>query len=98
MNLDKIIKYSFFVGLTSGLIGAYLKIVHFEYSKVVLSIYVLSNVVFTISSIYEVRKSDRFNFNEKTMWTIALIFLSGFAGILYFTIGRKRLNYNENRN
>lgn len=75
--------------------GAYLKITHAEGSDALLITGIVATLVFVVSAIWEVRVSSRINFAEKTMWTVAFIFMSGFAGLIYFLIGRKRVVENR---
>lgn len=56
---------------------------------------IIASVVFIILAIYGVTQSSRFSRNEKFMWTIAFIFFSGIAGVVYLMLGRKRLTYKN---
>ncbi len=94
MKLGTIVKTSFIVSLLITLIGAYLKITHSEGAETLLIIGVIATLVFIVSAIYEVRTSTKIASSEKTMWTIAFIFFSGIAGLIYFFIGRKRIVVN----
>lgn len=91
MNLGNVVKASFFVSPVITLIGAYLKITHAPGAETLLIIGTVTTLVFIISAIYEVRTSRRIDSREKTMWTIAFIFMSGITGIIYLLIGRKRI-------
>jgi len=84
-------KTSFMISILSTIIGAYLKIKHLEGVEILFIVGVIAIVIFIVSAIYEVRTSTRIAPSEKTMWTIAFIFFSGIAGIIYFFIGRKRI-------
>ena len=94
MKLGTIVKWSFIVSLIITIIGGYLKITHSEGSDSFLIIGIIAMLVFIVSAIYEVRTSNRVDNTEKTMWTIAFIFMSGLAGLVYFLIGRKRIAKN----
>ena len=91
MKLGTIVKWSFISSFIITIIGAYLKITHAAGAETVLTVGVVSVMIFIASAIYEVRTSPRINHAEKTMWTIAFIFMSGIAGIVYFLMGRKRI-------
>ena len=41
-------------------------------------------IIFIISAIIEIRQSTRITKNEKTMWTLGLIFMWGITAIIYF--------------
>jgi len=91
MKVGIIMKTSFMISILSTIIGAYLKIKHLEGVEILFIVGVIAIVIFIVSAIYEVRTSTRIAPSEKTMWTIAFIFFSGIAGIIYFFIGRKRI-------
>ncbi|MBC7851722.1 MAG: PLDc N-terminal domain-containing protein [Chitinophagaceae bacterium] len=91
MKLGTIVKLSFIASLIVTIIGAYLKITHWQGAEALLVTGVITTLIFIVSAIYEVRTSRRIDHTEKTMWTIAFIFFSGIAGIIYFSIGRKRI-------
>ncbi len=94
MKLGTIVKWSFIVSFVIIFIGAYLKITHSEGGETYLILGIMAMLVFIVSAIYEVRSSNRIDNLEKTMWTIAFIFMSGLAGLIYFFIGRKRIAKN----
>ena len=94
MKLGTIVKWSFIISFIITLIGVYLKITHSDGAETLLIIGIVATLVFIVSAIYEVRTSKRINNTEKTIWTIAFIFMSGLAGLIYFSIGRKRIAEN----
>lgn len=91
MKLATIVKWSFVISFIVTTIGAYLKIIHADGAETALTIGIIFVMIFIASAIYEVRTSTRINHAEKTMWTIAFLFMSGIAGIVYFLMGRKRI-------
>ena len=91
MNLGFFVKSSFFAGVIFSFIGAFLKITHREGADVFLTAGIIASLLFIVTAIYEVRSSTRISHREKTMWTIAFLFLNGFAGFIYFFLGRKRI-------
>lgn len=91
MKLWTITTYSFIASMTTGIIGATLKIMHLPNSDLFLTTSLLLHLVFFGVAFYEVRSSKRIDFSEKTMWTIAFLFFPGIAGIIYFTLGRRRV-------
>ena len=95
MKLGSIVKSSFVTSFIITLIGAYFKIMHSEGAEVLLITGLIATLVFIASAIYEVRTSNRIDHTEKTMWTIAFIFMSGITGLIYFLIGRKRIASNN---
>jgi len=91
MNSGFIVKSSFFAGAIFSFIGAFLKITHREGAEVFLAAGIIASLLFIVTAIYEVRSSTRISHREKTMWTIAFLFLGGFAGFIYFFLGRRRI-------
>jgi len=91
MGIEKVLKLSFFAGAITTFIGAYLKITHAAGAENFLMIGILASVIFIATAIYEVQNSKRINHREKTMWTIAFLFFNGFAGLIYFFLGRRRV-------
>ena len=91
MKLGTVVKTTFIVGLLITLIGAYMKMTHSQGAEAFLIIGVISWLSFIVTAIYEVRTSSRIDNTEKTMWTIAFILLGGIAGLIYFSMGRRRI-------
>ena len=94
MELGTIVKTSFIISFITTIIGAYLKITHSESAEALLIIGLIATLVFIVTAIYEVRTSKRINNTEKIMWTIAFIFFSGIAGLIYIFIRRRRIAAN----
>lgn len=95
MKLGTIVKTSFILSFIITLIGAWLKIIHTEAAETLLILGVIATLVFIVTAIYEVRTSSKIANTEKTMWTLAFIFFSGIAGLIYFFSGRKRIVTNS---
>jgi hypothetical protein len=91
MNLGTIVKSSFVVSFVILLIGSYLKLIHSYSADMFLKIGLAVMLVFIVSAIIEVWSSTRIDKNEKIMWSIALIFMGTFSGIIYLLMGRKRV-------
>ncbi len=89
MKLGIIVKTSFISSFILTLIGAYLKITHSEGADTWLTIGIIASIVFIVTAIYEVRISKRIDHTKKTMWTLAFIFFSSIAGLIYILIGRR---------
>ncbi len=95
MKLGTIVTTSFIVSFILTLVGAYQKIIHAEGADTWLIIGLIASLVFIVTAIYEVRTSKRIDHPEKTMWTLAFIFFSSIAGLIYILIGRKRIAANS---
>lgn len=91
MKLSTIVKSSFASSLLIAICGAYLKSMHLPWSEAILLLAIIASFVFIISAIMEVRTSARIDHREKTMWTVAFILMGGFAGMIYFIFGRRRI-------
>jgi hypothetical protein len=91
MKIGNIVRWSYIIGLITVVAGAYLKILHAKGADALLALGLGANLVFILTAIYEVQTSKRIASQDKIMWTIALIFLNGIAGLVYFFGGRKRV-------
>ncbi|MBC7867307.1 MAG: hypothetical protein H7X88_07220 [Gloeobacteraceae cyanobacterium ES-bin-316] len=94
MNLGTIVKFSFITSILSTIGATFLMLIHSPGAETWLLIAVVVSLVFIVSAIYEVATSKRIDGREKTMWTIALIFFSAVAGLMYLLMGRKRIAEN----
>jgi hypothetical protein len=91
MNVGIVVKWSFFINISFVLMGALMKITHLPGSEALLIIGILGNAVFIVSALNEVWTSMRIDKNEKIMWTVALFFLGTLGSLIYFLMGRKRV-------
>lgn len=91
MKLGTIVKLSFASTLIIAICGAYLKSMHLPYSEAILLFAIIASVAFIVSAIMEVRTSAKIDHREKTMWTVAFLLMGGFAGMIYFIFGRRRI-------
>ncbi len=94
-KLNIALKLSFAVSFILALVSFVFLINHLPRAEEFLIASIIASVVFIVLAIYEVTQSSRFSRNEKFMWTIAFIFLSGIAGVVYLMLGRKRLTYKN---
>lgn len=95
MKVGMVVTTSFIISFLITLIGAYLKITHYQGADAILIIGVITTLIFIVSAIYEVRTSKRIDHAEKNIWTIAFILMSGITGVVYFLIGRRRIAENS---
>ena len=91
MKVGTIVKVSFVLSLILVIVGALLKILHYRDLETLLVVGVVLGLIFIVSSLYEVRTSKRINSSEKTLWTIAFIFMSGITGLVYIISGRRKV-------
>lgn len=91
MKLGTMVKWSFITSFIIIIIGAYMKITHSETAESFLAIGLLANLLFIVSAIFEVIKSDQISRNGKTRWIISFILFGSLAGMFYFFIERKRM-------
>ena len=87
----KLFKKAFVISLLFTIIGAMMKITHWEYSSIFLIIGILSTLLYVIVGIYEVNNSNRISSSEKVLWTIGFIVFSFFVGLFYLISGRKNV-------
>jgi hypothetical protein len=94
MKTGIIVKTSFALSILTTVVGTCLKIIHAGGAEVFLIIGLIASLIFIVTAVYEVRTSKRIGYAEKTMWTIALIFIGGITGIIYMIVGRRRIVFN----
>jgi hypothetical protein len=91
MKRSILLKSSFAIALISTIIGSLIKIVHWSNADVLLLIGLVASFIFIVTAIIDVQRSRRIASSEKTMWTIAFIFLGWIAGAVYLLFARKRI-------
>lgn len=91
MKRSILLKSSFAIALISTIIGSLIKIVHWSNTDVLLLIGLVASFIFIVTAIIDVQRSRRIPSSEKTMWTIAFIFLGCIAGAVYLLFARKRI-------
>lgn len=94
MKLGTIVTLSLLISFILNFLGVYLKITHSAGADKFLIAGIIASIVFLVTAIYEVRTSKRINYTEKNMWTLAFIFFSSIAGLIYILIGRRRIASN----
>jgi hypothetical protein len=91
MKLGTTVLTSFAIGFIFAFVGFFLKVNHIDSADSWLLVSIISSIVFVVSALYEVRTSTRIEHTEKTMWTIAFLFFSGIAGLVYVFMARRRI-------
>ncbi|MGL2963149.1 GldL-related protein [Flavobacterium sp. RSB2_4_14] len=94
MDAKKIITLSFVLAILIVIFGSLLKIMHWPYATEVMTIGLLSQLVFIILSLTEISKSDKIDGTEKFMWFIGFIFIGTITGLVYILSARKRIITN----
>jgi len=94
MENRKIIVISFAVSILSTLIGAFFKIMHWEYASEILVFGLLLSLIYIVMSLVEIFDSKKVDGLEKFMWLIGFIFISQITGFVYIILGRKRIIRN----
>lgn len=90
--MNKNVLYSaFFLGFILTLIGALFKIQHWTNANLLLTLGLMATLLFIMLSLYEIFNSDRITKNEKVMWSVGFLFTGTITGIVYMTMGRKRI-------
>ncbi|MEQ1624300.1 MAG: PLDc N-terminal domain-containing protein [Sediminibacterium sp.] len=91
MKQNMLLYYSYAIAIIGILVGAWVKIMHFQGADILLGICILSQIVFAIAAIIEVNKSNSIDKSEKSMWITSLIFMPVIAGLIYLKQGRRRV-------
>ena len=73
------------------IIGAMIKISHWEYASIFLIIGILSSILYVVVGIYEVNNSNRISSSKKVLWIIGFILFSFIVGLFYLISGRKKI-------
>ena len=84
-------KKAFAISFLFTIIGAMMKISHWEYSSFFLIVGILSNILYIVVGIYEVNNSSRISSYEKLLWIIGFIMFSFFVGLIYLISGRRKV-------
>lgn len=91
MRKEQLLIVLFIIGFFLSIIGAIMKIMHFDESPFILMLGLFSTAAFIVIALSEILSSDHINSNEKFMWMIGFLFMNILAGILYFIYRRKRI-------
>jgi ABC-type polysaccharide/polyol phosphate export permease len=90
MNKVTAFKVALMVTVVFNLLGIFFKISHYPHGSLLISISVITSLVFIILGLIDVFKNNNSKSYEKIMWTVGFIFLSWIAGLLYYSKFKKR--------
>lgn len=95
----KILKNSsFIIAFTAAilftLLGAWLKLNHFDGAALFLIIGVISTFIYIAIGISEVTQSKKLKTTEKLIWSVGFIAFSFLVGVFYVLMGRKHIVSN----
>lgn len=90
MNKVTAFKVALIVTVVFNLLGTFFKISHYPHGSLLISISVITSLVFIILGLIDVYKDNNPKPYEKIMWTVGFIFLSWIAGLLYYSKFKKR--------
>jgi hypothetical protein len=82
---------AFMISFSFTIIGVLLKINHIGNATIILSIGLISTLIYIIIGIKEVNSSTKIEKSEKIMWTVGFIFFSFITALVYLFSGRKRI-------
>ncbi len=88
---NRLLKTSFILMVCISISGVILKVMDNAWTEAFLIAAVLTALIFMAAAINEVTNSTRIERNEKIMWVIGFIFMSGIAGLIYLLSARKRI-------
>lgn len=91
MTLSSFFKPAFLLSLLAMLTGTLLKMMHLPGGQYFFIVSLVLTVAWGIIGLYEIYSSNRITTSEKIMWTIGFILLSTISGLLYFFVGRPRI-------
>jgi len=84
MKLGTFVMTSFIVSILLSLFGAYFKITHLESDETLLTLGIISTLLFIVSSIYEVRTSNKIPLSEKICGLWHFYFSAVLLGLFIF--------------
>jgi hypothetical protein len=79
----------YFLGITLTFLGAIFKVMHFPMVLFLLVPGIIFSIIAIVLGLIEVYNSPRADKADKIMWTIALIFMNGIAGLIYLFARKK---------
>lgn len=95
MNKIAIYYICLILALLLSALGAMLKIMHLPFSDSLLALSLPFAIIYIVLGIQDVARSSRLTVIEKLMWITAFIFVSGIAGIVYYSRFRKNFLRRE---
>ena len=90
MNKVMFYKWSLIAAMVFIVIGAFVKIMHYPNGAIILSIGLLSSLIFIVLGLIDVYSDKKMEIPVKFMWLIGFIFISWISGILYYPNFKKR--------
>ncbi|MHC1702603.1 MAG: hypothetical protein AB9846_01725 [Tenuifilaceae bacterium] len=90
MNKVLFYKAGIIVTLVFVLTGAFFKIMHYPNGAIILSLGLISSLVYIILGLVDVFSDKEMNLQVRFMWLIGFIFISWIAGMLYYPHFKKR--------
>ena len=92
MKINERLLFTLYIlGALCVLCGALGKIQHWQNAPGIMFIGFLISAFFIVLALLEIHQSNKINFQQKVLWTIAMIFFSTLAGIYYLLKARKEL-------
>ena len=91
MSRSAILKISFSISILCLITGPFCKILHYPLSLEIVVIALIAALIFIVTALPEVWTSGHIHISEKIMWTTGFLVMLALTGILYLTVGRKRV-------
>lgn len=88
---EKILRSSLFFSIGITILAAWYKLMHKPGADPLLLAGIIAGVVFMITAIMEVSRSEKIDRSEKIMWIAGFLFLTTIAGLIYVLSARKRI-------
>lgn len=82
---------AFTAAILFTLLGAWLKLNHFDGAALFLIIGVISTFIYIVIGISEVSQSEKLKTTEKLTWFVRFIAFSFLVGVFYVLMGRKNI-------
>ncbi|MDB5211342.1 MAG: hypothetical protein JWQ30_2169 [Sediminibacterium sp.] len=91
MNTRNIISWSYIISIASFGLTIYAKIAHSESTMTLFVLALLTQLVFAVFAIYELRGSEHFTRREKADWTVLIVCAPLIFGTYYLLRLRHRI-------
>ncbi|MCB0656005.1 MAG: hypothetical protein KDC57_07715 [Saprospiraceae bacterium] len=88
---SNLIRALFLISFLCIVIGGYLYLEDVPGSPTLLTIGILSQLVFTLWALYEIWLKSSVERLDKLVWTAAFIVLNGIAGLFYYFVYRDKM-------
>lgn len=85
-----IYKLSIWIGITTSILGFYMKFSHYQMASFVLGFTSVCTLIIIVLGLKDVFSNERIRLTERIMWVLGFFFITLIIGLVYFPTFRKR--------